>query len=88
MCLAWRIEVEGALYHVMSHGNEGNDICVESKDREFFYKVLSEISQRFEIDIFAYFLMDNHLSSFDQNRAGKFVKGHAVAGRDIHPALQ
>jgi len=55
---AWRIEFEGALYHVMSRGNEGNDIFVEDKDRQVFFKALSEISERFEIDIFAYVLMD------------------------------
>ena len=57
---AWRIEFEGALYHVMSRGNEGNDIFVENKDRQVFYKALSEVSERFEIGIFAYVLMDNH----------------------------
>jgi len=57
---AWRIEFEGALYHVMSRGNEGNDIFIEDKDREVFLKALGEICERFEIDIFAYVLMDNH----------------------------
>jgi len=57
---AWRIEFEGALYHVMSRGNEGNDIFLEDKDRRIFFKALSEISERFEIDIIAYVLMNNH----------------------------
>ena len=56
----WRIEFEGALYHFMSRGKEGKDIFVEGKDRKLFYKALGEISERFEIDIFAYVLMDNH----------------------------
>jgi REP element-mobilizing transposase RayT len=57
---AWRIEFEGALYHVMSRGNEGNYIFFDESDRKFFLKALGEISERFEIDIFAYVLMDNH----------------------------
>ena len=44
----------------MSRGNEGNDIFIEDKDRKVFLKVLSEISQRFETDIYAYVLMDSH----------------------------
>ena len=33
---AWRIEIEGALYHVMSRGSEGSNIYFEDKDREMF----------------------------------------------------
>jgi len=33
---AWRIEYEGALYHLMSRGNEGGDIFYEKKDRANF----------------------------------------------------
>ena len=58
---AWRIEFKGAFYHVMSRGNEGNDIFLEDKDRNVFLKTLSEISERFEIDIFAHVLMDNYI---------------------------
>jgi len=57
---AWRIEFEGAFYHVMSRGNEGNHIFLDDSDRQVFLKALGEIRERFEIDIFAYVLMDNH----------------------------
>jgi adenine specific DNA methylase Mod len=33
---AWRIECEGALYHVMSRGNQGNDIFLDDSDRQVF----------------------------------------------------
>ena len=62
---AWRIGFEGARYHVMPRGNEGKDIFVDRKDRKLFYKALGEISERFETDIFAHVLMDNHASSFE-----------------------
>ena len=39
---AWRIEFEGAFFHVMSRGNEGNDIFVEDIDRNVFYKALKK----------------------------------------------
>lgn len=60
MARPWRIEFEGALYHVLSRGNEQKDIFWDDEDRESFLNCLGEISARFETDIFAYVLMDNH----------------------------
>jgi REP element-mobilizing transposase RayT len=60
MARPWRIEYEGAFYHVMSRGNEQRDVFFDETDRFTFLKVLSEMSQRFEVDIFAYVLMANH----------------------------
>ena len=56
----WRIEFEGALYHILSRGNEQRDIFLEDDDRNCFLDVLGEMSERFAVDIFAYVLMDNH----------------------------
>ena len=36
MARAWRIEYEGALYHVLSRGNERRNIVVDNKDRNLF----------------------------------------------------
>lgn len=60
MARAWRIEYKGALYHVLSRGNEGRDIVIADDDRKLFLETLGEMSDRFKIDIFAYVLMDNH----------------------------
>ena len=60
MTRAWRIEYEGALYHVLSRGNERGNIVVDDKDRNLFLDTVGEMSQRFEVDICAYVLMDNH----------------------------
>jgi REP element-mobilizing transposase RayT len=60
MARQWRIEYEGALYHVLSRGNEQRPIFIDNDDRLLFLEILAEMSQRFEIDIFAYVLMDNH----------------------------
>lgn len=57
---AWRIEYKGALYHLMSRGNDGQDIFHNDEDRNLFFGTISEMSERFEIDIFAYVLMSNH----------------------------
>ena len=65
MARAWRIEYEGALYHVLSRGNERSNIVVGDKDRRLFvfgYRRRNvEMSHRFEIDVCAYVLMDNHV---------------------------
>ncbi len=60
MTRQWRIEFEGAYYHILSRGNEGQEIFREDKDRLSFLKPLSEMSGRYQIDIFAYVLMGNH----------------------------
>ncbi len=60
MSRAWRIEYEGAYYHLLSRGNEGRDIFSEDKDRDVFLDTLGEMSERFEMDVHAYVLMDNH----------------------------
>jgi len=57
---AWRIEYEGALYHILSRGNEQRDIFYDDQDRLLFLATIGEMSERFEIDVFAYVLMGNH----------------------------
>ena len=70
MARAWRIEYEGALYHVLSRGNEKQDIVINDDDRKLFLDTCSEMSERFEIDLFSYVLMDNHYHLlFRTNRA-------------------
>lgn len=60
MSRPWRIEFKGALYHVLSRGNEQQDIYLDNEDRNSFISLMGEITGRFEIDIFAYVLMNNH----------------------------
>jgi len=57
---AWRIEYEGALYHLISRGNDGQAIYLNDVDRNLFLDTISEMSERFEVDIFAYVFMPNH----------------------------
>ncbi len=56
----WRIEFEGAYYHVLSRGNDGKPIFSDDTDRTGFIGLLGDLSERFEIDMFAYVLMPNH----------------------------
>jgi REP element-mobilizing transposase RayT len=71
MARQWRIEYPGALYHVMSRGNGSRDIFFSDSDRHLFLSLLEELSERFDIEIFAYVLMGNHyhilLKTLDAN---------------------
>ena len=60
MARPWRIEAEGAYYHVLSRGNERRDIFIDDRDRRLFLSTLGETSERFKLDIFAFVLMCNH----------------------------
>jgi len=44
----------------LSRGNEQKDIFYDDQDRVVFLKTIGEMSERFEIDVFAYVLMGNH----------------------------
>jgi len=70
MARAWRIEYKGALYHVLSRGNQRQDIVLNDDDRKLFLDTVGEMAERFDIDMFAYVLMDNHYHLlFRTNRA-------------------
>jgi REP element-mobilizing transposase RayT len=60
MARAWRIEYEGAYYHLLSRGNERRNIFLCDEDRTLFLDTIGECGERFEIDIFSYVLMSNH----------------------------
>ncbi len=60
MARPWRIEYEGALYHVFSRGNKKQNIFFDNDDRCLFLDTIGQMSERFDNNIFAYVLMDNH----------------------------
>ena len=60
MARPFRIEYEGAIYHITSRGNEKRDIFLADKDREHFVGLLREGADFFRVEIIAYCLMSNH----------------------------
>jgi len=60
MARQWRIEYPGALYHVLSRGNGRQDIFLTDNDRRLFLGLISELNDRFNIEVYAYVLMGNH----------------------------
>lgn len=55
-----RIEFPGALYHVMSRGNERNPIFKQDADRILFIETLKDSVELAGVGVIAYILMDNH----------------------------
>jgi putative transposase len=55
-----RVEYEGALYHVTSRGNAGQDIFIDKRDCEKFLNLLSDVVERYRWIVHAYCLMRNH----------------------------
>ena len=43
MSRAWRIEYEGALYHVLSKGNDQREVFSDDDDRQLFLELLGEM---------------------------------------------
>jgi REP element-mobilizing transposase RayT len=60
MARAWRIEYEGALYHVLSRGNQRQAIFLDDEDRGRFLEAIGKMAERFAVEVCAYVLMDNH----------------------------
>ena len=71
---AWRIEYEGALYHILSRGNEQGNIFYDNTDRWRFLDTIGDLSERLAVDIFAYVLMDNHYHLLLKTRRANLSK--------------
>ena len=52
MARSWRIEYEGAYYH-LSRGNERRDIFLCDEDRSMFLDTIGECGEQFEIELFS-----------------------------------
>jgi putative transposase len=55
-----RLLIPGGWYHVMNRGNRREAIYLDDTDRRRFLGLLSELPDRFGLEIHAFELMDNH----------------------------
>jgi len=60
MARQWRIQYPGALYHVLSRGNDHQDIFLSEKDKQSFLESIADLTERFAVEAYAFVLMDNH----------------------------
>lgn len=56
-----RIEYEGAVYHVTARGNERRAIFADDADREYFLRVLGASVGQFDVRLYLFCLMGNHI---------------------------
>lgn len=70
-----RIEFEGAFYHVMSRDNARQDIFLDDGDRSDFLDNLGRVSRRFDWQVWAWCLMNNHYHLLIEARQPTLSKG-------------
>jgi len=64
MARPWRIQFEGAVYHVTSRGNHQQDIFLDDRDRRRFLELLERAIKRYRLEVLAFCLMGNHYHLF------------------------
>lgn len=75
-----RIEIEGGLYHVITRGNNRQDIFHDERDREKFLSLLTRQKERLPFFLYAFCLMSNHIHLLIERRADDI-------GRIMHRVL-
>lgn len=56
-----RIEYEGALYHVITRGNQRQKIFRDKDDYLKYLEVLTHYKEQYGFYLYAYLLMSNHV---------------------------
>ena len=56
-----RIEYPGALYHVITRGNQRQRIFFDGKDHKRYLEVLRTLKKAYSFRLYAYALMRNHV---------------------------
>ncbi len=69
-----RIEYPGAVYHIISRGNERREIFLDDGDRLKFLDMLADYHDRFGILVHCYVLMDNHYHIAIETPQGNLLK--------------
>lgn len=72
-----RVEYPGAVYHVMSRGDQREDIFLDELDRHDFLKTLAEACQKTDWQVHTYGLMRNHYHVVLETPNANLVSGLA-----------
>lgn len=76
-----RIEYPGALYHVISRGNEKQRIFSDEADRLKFLEIIKDYHARYGVLVHCYSLMDNHYHLILETPKGNLLKSmHGING--------
>ncbi len=63
-----RIEFEGALYHVITRGNQRQRVFKDVEDHQHYLKILIDYKVRYKYALYAYVLMSNHVHLLIETR--------------------
>ena len=83
-----QIEYDGAAYHVMARGNQGQAIFAGDLDRKVWLETLAETCEKTGWRIHAHVMMGKSLSPVGRDAGGEPGGGDEVVTRHLHPALQ
>jgi len=72
-----RVQYPGAMYHVMSRGDQRDEIFLDDVDRHDFIKTLAEACQKTAWQVHAYCLMSNHYHLVLETPNANLVAGMA-----------
>lgn len=75
-----RVEIEGGLYHVITRGNDRQEIFRSREDFAKFLTLLSEVKEKLPFFLYAFCLMTNHVHLLIERRAD-------TIGRIMHRLL-
>jgi REP element-mobilizing transposase RayT len=74
MSRPWRIQFPGAVYHIISRGNNRQEIFLDTEDRYDFLDLTGHASYRFRLQILAFCLMSNHFHLFLRTKDANLSK--------------
>jgi REP element-mobilizing transposase RayT len=56
-----RLVINNTYYHILTRGNNRQQLFREDKDFNYFLKLLSDSKNEFKFDLYHYCLMSNHI---------------------------
>ena len=74
MSRAWLIEYKGALYQLISRGNERSDIFNNEVDRNGFLETIEEIAESCVIEVFPSLLISIHYDFLPRTQHADLTK--------------
>ena len=82
MCRVAREKVGNSIYHICARGNNKQDIFLDNEDREEYLVRLRHYQERYQMKVYAYCLMTNHihLLIYDNNQdISRFMHGLSLS---------
>lgn len=55
-----RVHYQGALYHVMVRGNNGENVLSEEVHKNKYLEIIASYKEKIDFMLYAYCIMDNH----------------------------